>query len=837
MTAKFTDYAKHVAELKERMDAINDNPEKQKEFEKLVRSRKRAALGQETIISRNADTGVFLKEGQEVNANLALMSHHSETLEELCKFYIGKAEECGNFPVTTPGAFLGFKPELEAVRGKIDAVAAAVKTLTSEKACALDSAAFLKRYNKNVGPAYNECIDAFSKLHAEMERENCLDDEDVEGFRLPDVSVGVKFEPKCNGKNMPKEMKDWYDKTDDEYAEKIAFCRLPKALETVVDAAADRMLGRTQKEFFNLFKQHTFKAGSTIKEGDVVGKYKVVHAGNGFIGLGRPKQKDEEEPEYSSPLIRLLAKLAGGFVQAARTVAKCGTYAWGILEAMMGRSLALALAAALVAGGAWYGFDEIMLYWDWISQIPGNIANVAATIWTFITQTMPEFVAAMQAHITVLLTAPNYATSTFEAAQEVAKAAANTTQVPIIETAGAAVTDEFRNLVGKTITETFANSPFGAMATKLGTEEAATLLAAVPTAAAGLTTTAIETGLCPSVATTLAAVGSLVSENLTTKVVQGIVFATVADEAARGMFEREVNSPQVEKAVTEMGATVATCTANQYANVTETAGPVAEKLKNDMENERKKNGYSSFLDYLKNAALLGVSQARPEDGGQVEQQILPPQPPPPPPPHGFMEGVVNEAGQNPGGTTRINQAAQQQVKNDDRGPEPPPNPDFVRNVIDAVSQSPAPTFTPATAKWGGTTALSDWANWRNWSPTTSGVKAVINDPWAILNSLLKRTQAEVANRVRETSATDFAYSFGYKLAQTGILAWIANNPVVTSVLNNAVNYLRELPQIGAAEQIAQPAIQIATNVAAEDLYALATGPATGVATEGDGGDA
>ena len=805
---------------------------KQKKFEELVSRRERAALG-----PGSTDTGVFLKAGESVDANLALMNHHSETLEELCKFYIGKAENCSSYD--NPLVFLDpeeYHTEVQNCYEKLRAVKDAVASLESKpNTCSLNAEAFNEEYSRKVGPAYNACISTFQDLHKKLEDNNCLSEDDIKGFRLPDVNVGVKFEPKCNGKNMPYEMKTWYDATDDKYAEKIAFCRLPKALETVVDEAADRLLEPAQRKFFDLFKQHTFKAGSTIKEGDTVGKYTVVHAGNGFIGLGREKNKDDdEEPVYGPRLIRWLAKLARGFVQAARTIAQCGTYAWGILEAMMGRSLALALAAALVAGGAWYGFDEIMLYWDWISQIPGNIANVAATIWTFITQTMPEFVAAMQAHITVLLTAPEYASSTLEAAQEVARAAADTTQVPIIETAGAAVTDEFRNLVGKTITETFANSPFGAMATKLGTEEAATLLGAVPTAAAGLTTTAIETGLYPSVATTLAAVRSLVSENLTTKVVQGIVFATVADEAARGMCEREVNSPQVADAVTKLGATVATCTANQYANVTETAGPVAEKLEEEIEQKKKKNGYSSFLDYLKNAALLGVSQARPEDGGQVEQQILPPQPPPPPPPHGFMEGVVNEAGQKPEGPTRINQAAQQQVKNDDRGPEPPPNPDFVRNVIDAVSQSPAPT---ATAKWGGTTAVSDWTNWRNWSPTTSGVEAVINDPWAILNSLLKRTQAEVAKRARETSATDVAYSFGNKLFQHITLAWIANIPVVTSVVNNAVNYLPELPRIGAAEQIAQPALQIATNVAAKDLYALATGPAVGVATEGDGGDA
>ena len=54
MSVTFTDYAKHVAELNQRMNAIKNNPKKQKKFEELVSRRKSPALRTRASSSKRA---------------------------------------------------------------------------------------------------------------------------------------------------------------------------------------------------------------------------------------------------------------------------------------------------------------------------------------------------------------------------------------------------------------------------------------------------------------------------------------------------------------------------------------------------------------------------------------------------------------------------------------------------------------------------------------------------------------------------------------------------------------------------------------------------------------
>jgi hypothetical protein len=423
----------------------------------------------ETI--RKARTGIV--QDEDVKATLQLVLHHTEMMEELYTFYVEKAQRCINNEILLTYTWQAGSPDpdwINSMKKKCDECKAALNALRpvfdgikkdadTTKACK-PSDKVLRQYSEAMKGPYNKFLTKINALRTDMLKVCDLEESDL---KLPSVKFGTKFTPTCNGTELPKKIRDWYDKKADNYAEKILFCKLPGAFETVLEKAADTILDGPQKAFMKTLQAHAFSNDTSmgINEGDRVGKFTVVMADKGFLALGRKKSKADEKPTgVGLPFWQALAGLAQSALScAAALVRGCASAtSWTVSTVLANLNYNFIKYSIAVAafGGAAYGLGSLMYAWPTLEAAATTTATEAATAATnAAAAATPEFASALE-----LETAARAAAAAASApiAAQVAENAAKFANDTLKMTLSTASTDFAPEDAAKTVTETAAEA-------------------------------------------------------------------------------------------------------------------------------------------------------------------------------------------------------------------------------------------------------------------------------------------------------------------------------------------------------------------------------------------
>lgn len=181
----------------------------------------------------------------------------------------------------------------------------------------------------------------------------------------------------CNGKEMPLDVREWMNKTDDNLVEKTIFCEIPTALAKIMSMAGDYLLG--VDNLIDVTKSNRiFKVGQKLNK-----TFKVYVVSGSFVGVARKKEKEDDDAyawwkHSAKVVIQSMAKLYSALSYGVYNVLQC------------------AVSAVQFLGNLTYEFISNNISLCIIGIATGMIASIPPHWWKFVSTYLQHGIMIMQ---------------------------------------------------------------------------------------------------------------------------------------------------------------------------------------------------------------------------------------------------------------------------------------------------------------------------------------------------------------------------------------------------------------------------------------------------------